>query len=220
MSKRQIHVVFLNWHVGLDVICCAVHTNLCDVWVGVQWQSWALGRCQHMVWWWHWWSCVCVQCAVRVQSSTPGARGWGGGSDGRRVQKVGGWLFWGGALCRWQRGAWLAGVFVSWKRRFGGAWGGRQGRVLRPAGTEGLWGSRRWEGRGRKIISGFSAGHFVDLDVVDGKDSTAGGAGDTTLQPVIIYMPDYGDHFPLSTRQWPVRKVVRMFIQNSFGPLL
>lgn len=56
-----------------------------------------------------------------------------------------------------------------------------------PAGTEGLWGSsgRRW-----KVITAFSARHFVDLDVADGEDSTSGGSGDTTLQPVIINTPD------------------------------
>lgn len=59
--------------------------------------------------------------------------------------------------------------------------------MLWPAGTKGLWGrsGRRW-----KVITAFSAGHFVDLDVVDGEDSTSGGASYTTLQPVIINTPD------------------------------
>lgn len=64
--------------------------------------------------------------------------------------------------------------------------------------AEGLWAKsgRRW-----KVITAFSAGHFVDLDVVNGEDSTAVGAGDTTLQPVIIYTSADGNHLALKHRE-------------------
>ncbi len=168
-----------------------VYTNLCDVRrvrAAVGWQSRALWRCQHMIGGRHGWSRVLFQWAVSVQRSGPVVCGW--------EQEVVWRLFWGGGLCVGQRGAWLAGVFVRWKLGFGGAWQGRQRGVQWSTRAEGLWGKsgRRW-----KVITAFSAGHFVDLDVVDGEDSTAAGAGDTPLQPVIINTSGDRDHLALKT---------------------
>lgn len=64
--------------------------------------------------------------------------------------------------------------------------------------AEGLW---RKSGRRRKVIAAFGARHFVDLNVADGEDSTTVGAGDTTLQPLIINTPGDRDHLALRQRR-------------------
>lgn len=149
--------------------------------VHVHCQSGALWRRQDMTGWWNGRSRFSVQWIACWRWETPvavGRSGWGGA---RRVHKVIGRLFGGGALCGWEGWAWLAGACVRWKRSLGAVRGRGEGR----------------EWAGWKVISGFGAGHFVDLYVVGGENAATGGAWDPTLQPVIIHPSCYGYHLAL-----------------------